>query len=201
VTRGALPPLGHGDGWMIDFTRLKGAVRPVFVAAVIDACSRNVLAIGFLRGEPTSRFAVRLLRRAMTRYGSPTWLVTDKDRAFRNKLVSALLRRHGIGRRHGAVGRKGSIAIIERTWRNMKQEYVRRLFPCRRKAALEKRLNRWRRWHHGERPHQSLGQQTPDDVYRGRPSKRKRNLTAGALSVRFLDGDRRLPILRPRNAA
>ncbi len=43
--------------WMIDFTRLGGVVRPVFVGAVIDAFSRKVLAIGFIRGEPNSRFA------------------------------------------------------------------------------------------------------------------------------------------------
>jgi hypothetical protein len=35
---------------MIGFTRLKGIVRPVFVSAVIDAFSRKVLAIGFVRG-------------------------------------------------------------------------------------------------------------------------------------------------------
>jgi len=36
--------------WMIDFTRLGGSVRPAFVGAVIDAFSRRVLAIGFVRG-------------------------------------------------------------------------------------------------------------------------------------------------------
>jgi len=168
----------------------------VFVGAVIDAFSRKVLAIGFIRGEPNSRFAVRLLRRAMTRHGSPTWLVSDKDRAFRNKLVNALLGRHGIDRRYGAVGRKGSIAIIERFWRSMKNEHVRHLFLYRSTAAIDLRLKRWARWFNTHRPHQGLGQQTPDEVYRGRPPRQTRNLTAGTLSVRFLDGDKRLPILR-----
>jgi putative transposase len=186
---------------MIDFTRLQGVVLPVFVGAVIDALSRKVLAIGFIRGEPNSRFAARLLRTAITRYGSPTCLVSDKDRAFRNRLVNALLHRHGIRRRYGAVGKSGSIAIIERLWRSMKQEYVRHLFLYRSVTAIERRLNGWRRWHNTERPHQGLEQRTPDDVYRGRPPKPTRDLTGGTLHVRFLDGDQRLPILRLRNAA
>ncbi|MHC4732555.1 MAG: DDE-type integrase/transposase/recombinase [Planctomycetota bacterium] len=108
--------------WMIDFTRLGGVVRPAFVGAVIDAFSRRVLAIGFLRREPDGRFGARLLRRALARHGAPTWLVSDKDRALRNKLVNGLLRRHGVRRRYGAVGRQGSIAVIERFWRSAKQE-------------------------------------------------------------------------------
>jgi putative transposase len=187
--------------WMIDFTRLKGVVRPVFVGAVIDAFSRRVLAIGFMRGEPDSDFALRLLREALDRHGAPTWLVSDKDRALRNQLVNALLRRRGIRRRYGAVGKSGSIAIIERMWRSMKQEYVRHLFLYRSTKAIDLRLKRWARWHNAERPHQGLKQQAPDEVYSGRPPGRTRDLTAGTLSVRFLDGDQRLPILRLSRAA
>ncbi|MHC4164699.1 MAG: DDE-type integrase/transposase/recombinase, partial [Planctomycetota bacterium] len=187
--------------WMIDFTRLGGIVRPAFVGAVIDAYSRRVLAIGFLRSEPDRRFAVRLLRRALARHGAPTWLVSDKDRALRNKLVNSLLRRHGVRRRYGAVGRKGSIAIIERFWRSAKQEYVNGLFLYRPKAAIERLVRRYARWFNEERPHQGLRNRTPDEVYRGRPPRAAHKLTGGVLHVRFLDGDRRLPILRLANAA
>ena len=99
------------------------------------------------------------------------------------------------------IGRKGSIALIERTWRSMKQEYVRHLFLHRSIRALEMKLKTWQRWHNGHRPHQGLGQRTPDDVYRRRRPRRARCVTAGTLSVRFLDGDRRLPVLRLRRAA
>lgn len=85
--------------WMIDFTRIGGLVKPAFVCAVIDAYSRQVLSIGFIRGEPNSRFANRLLRRAIGRQGAPTWLVSDHDQALRNKPVNTFLRRHGIRRR------------------------------------------------------------------------------------------------------
>ena len=187
--------------WMIDFTRVGGVVRPLWIGAVIDAFSLRVLAVGAIRDGPSSAFAVRLLRDAIRRGGTPRWLVTDKDSVLRGGLVQRLLTRHGILRRYGAVGRKGSIALIERTWRTLKSEYVRHLLLYRSIRALETRLRRWARWRNGHRPHQGLGQRTLDGIYRGRPPKRVRDTTAGTLSVRFLGGDRRLPILRLRRAA
>ncbi|MHC4932808.1 MAG: DDE-type integrase/transposase/recombinase [Planctomycetota bacterium] len=187
--------------WMIDFTRLGGVVRPAFVGAVIDAFSRRVLAIGFVRREPDGRFATRLLRRAIARHGAPTWLVSDRDRALRNKRVNGLLQSRGIRRRYGAVGRKGSISVIERFWRSLKQEYVNGLFLYRSRTAIEKRLRRYARWFNRERPHQGLRQRTPESVYRGRADRAVRDVAGAVLHVRFLDGDRRLPILRLADAA
>ncbi len=187
--------------WMLDFTRVGGLVRPLWIGAVIDAFSRRVLAVGAICGAPSSAFAVRLLRRAMRRNGTPGWLVTDKDPVLRAGLVQRLLTTHGILRRYGAVGRRGSIALIERTWRSMKQEYVRHLFLHRPVPALEARLRRWARWHNSWRPHQGLGQRTPYDVYFRRRPRKVRSVTAGTMHVRFLDGDSNLPILRLRRAA
>jgi putative transposase len=137
----------------------------------------------------------------MRKNGAPRWLITDKDPVLRGDVVQRLLTQHGILRRYGAVGRKGSIALIERTWLSLKTEYVRHLFLHRSIRALEVRLRAWQRWFNGHRPHQGLGQRTPDDVYRGTRPRKTRDLTAGTLSVRFLDGDPRLPILRLRDAA
>jgi hypothetical protein len=52
---------------MIDFTRLRGILRPVFVGAVLDAFSRKVLAIRVVLGAPTARFAAGLLRGEQSR--------------------------------------------------------------------------------------------------------------------------------------
>jgi putative transposase len=186
--------------WMMDFTKVGGLLQPLWIGAVLDAFSRKVLAIGMVRGGPSARLATRLLQRAFARYAAPTWLVTDQDTALRNAVVNGVLRNHGTRRRYGAVGRKGSIAIIERLWRSLKTEYVRHLFLYRTSGALETRLRRWVRWHNAERPHQGLGQRTPDDVYRNRPPRATRDIVGGTLHVRFLDGDHRLPILRLRRA-
>jgi putative transposase len=190
-----------GHVWMIDFTKVGGVLRPLWIGAAIDAFSRKVLAVGVVSGAPSAALAVRLLRRAIRSHGAPTWLVTDQDTVLRGRLVNALLARHHVRRRYGAVGRSGSIAIIERLWRSMKGEYVRHLFLFASAASMERRVRLWVRWYNAARPHQGLGQRTPDEVFRRRPPKRMRDLTSGTLSVRFLDGDHRLPILRLRRAA
>jgi len=187
--------------WMIDFTRVGGVIRPLWVGAVIDAYSRRVLAIAAIRGAPTAAFAVRLLRRAMRQNATPRWLVSDKDPVLRARKVQRLLTQHGILRRYGAVGRSGSISLIERFWRSMKEEYVRLFFLYRSTTTIDGRLERYRTWFNQERPHQGQRQRTPDDVYFARPEKPTRDIPSGILHVRYHDGDRRLPVLRLRDAA
>ncbi len=187
--------------WMIDFTRLKRCIGPLWVGAVIDAYSRRVLAIGCVRRAPNAAFVCQLLRRATSRHGSPTWLVTDKDPVLRSKRVNALLRKHGTRRRYGRVGKKGSISIIERFWRSLKQEYVRHLFLYRSTTWLDGKLASYATWFNAHRPHQGLGQRSPSDVYAGAPHLAPKIGRCGALHVRFHDGDRRLPVLRLANAA
>ncbi len=83
----------------------------------------------------------------------------------------------------------------------MKQEYVRHLFLYRSSRAIEAGLRQYQTWFNQERPHQGLGQRTPDEVYFDRPCKPTRDTTGSTRHVRFLDGDRRLPVLRLRDAA
>lgn len=159
-----------------------------------------------MAGGPAARVPggvhrVLLLPRAVARHGPPTWLVSDRDRAFRDGRVSEFLQRHAIGRRYGAVGRKSSIALIERFWRSMKTEYVNGLFLYRSQVAIETRLRRYARWYNRERPHWGLANRTPAEVHCQQPERVPRRLTMGTLSVRFLHGDRRLPILRLARAA
>ena len=187
--------------WMIDFTRLKRCIGPLWVGAAIDARSRKVLAIGSIRCGPNAAFAHKLLRRAIMRHGAPTWLVTDKDRVLRSQLVNAFLRRHGVQRRYGRVGKKGSISIIERFWRSMKHEYVRRLFLYRSTKSLDGKLASYATWFNAHRPHQGLHQRTPDEVYSGAPRLLPKVIREGQLHVRFHDGDKHLPVLRLVNAA
>ena len=106
-----------GRIWMIDFTRIGGVVRPLWVGAVIEAYSSRVLAIASVRGAPTAAFALRLLRRAMRENDIPRWLLSDQDPVLRARTVQRLLTKHGIFRHYGAVGKSGSISLIERFWR------------------------------------------------------------------------------------
>ena len=168
---------------------------------MIDAYSRRVLDIGAVHGAPTGAFAALLLRRAIRSNGSPRWLVSDQDPVLRGGRVQRFLTRRGILRRYGAVGKSGSIGLIEWFWRSMKEEYVRPLLLYRSTTTIDGRLDRYRTWFNQERPHQGQRQRIPYDVYFARPEKPTRDIAGGMLHVRFHDGDRRLPVLRLRDAA
>jgi transposase InsO family protein len=189
--------------WLVDFTRVGGIFRSVFVGAVVDAFSRKVLALRVCVAEPTAAFAVRLLREAVVRPGPSDWVVTDHGRQFTSAAFTRALTRRGIRLRFGAVARTGSrsLARVDRFWRSMKTEYARGLFLYRSIRTIERDLTSFVSWFNAERPHVGLALRTPDDVHLGRRRRQPRALTRGVLAVRFLGGDHRLPVLRLRDAA
>ncbi len=199
--RGPLISRHPGHVWLLDFTRVGGPLRSVRVGAVIDAFSRRVLAIGAVPGEPTAAFAVRLLREAVRAAGIPDWVVTDHGRQFTSLAFTRALRRRGIRRRYGAIGQSGSIALIERFWRSLKNEYAGGLFLYRPLRAIGADLARYAKWYNAERPHQGLGNRTPEEVHAGRTRPFRLPPTRAVLRVRYLEDDRALPVLRLRHAA
>jgi transposase InsO family protein len=84
-----------------------GFFHSVRVGAVIDAFSREVLAIGVVAREPTAAFAVRLLRDAIAVAGAPSWVVTVHGSQFTSEAFRLARRRGGIRGRYGALGRSG----------------------------------------------------------------------------------------------
>jgi len=189
--------------WLVDFTRVGGIFRALFVGAVVDALSRKVLALRVCVAEPTAAFAVRLLREAVRGHHAPRHLITDHGRQFTSVAFARALARRGIRHRFGAVARRGSrsLARIDRFWRSLKSEYARGLFLYRPLRSIERDLTSYVSWFNAERPHTGLGLRTPHEVHHGRPRRRPRAITRGVLAVRFVAGDRRLPVLRLRHAA
>ena len=186
---------------MLDFTRLKGRVRKTWVGAIIDVHSRKVMAIASIRRGPTAAFACRLVRAAVKEHGSATWFVTDQDPILRHaKKFNAVLRRHGMRRRYGAVGKKGSIAIIERFWKSMKVEYARHLNRHASIKSIDRKLTSYAQWFNTHRGHQGLDGMTPDEVFFEENARTPFRRTDGVLHVSFVDGDARLPILELRAA-
>jgi putative transposase len=193
-------PSRPGQVWVIDFTKVGGFFRRIAVAVVLDAFSRKILALRISAGETDAALTCRLVREAMTRYGNPRWVVTDRGLQFRARAFKAPLRRRRIGRRYAALG-DANLARMDRLWRTMKEEFARGLLLYLPLKTIERQLRAWSRWHNSERPHSSLGCRTPDEVHEGRRLPRPRHDVAGALEVRFVDGEKNLPVFRLRSAA
>ncbi|MCK6460201.1 MAG: DDE-type integrase/transposase/recombinase, partial [Planctomycetes bacterium] len=128
--------------WLVDFTRVGGLFRSVFIGAVVDAFSRRVLALRVCAKEPTAAFAVRLLREAVLGHAQPRHLITDYGRQFTSAAFKRALARRGIRHRFGAVARRGSrsLARIDRFWRSLKTEYAHGLFLYRPLRSIERDL-------------------------------------------------------------
>jgi len=62
-------------------------------------------------------------------------------------------------------GKYGSIAVVERFIRSMKNECCRRIVVPMRVAKLRVEVSLYFVWYNHHRPHQELGGRTPDEVY------------------------------------
>jgi hypothetical protein len=111
-----------------------------------------------------------------------------------------------VKQRFGAVGRKSSIALIERLWKTLKDTLgLRLLWPLAAEDLMEKVEMGLVHYAHF-RPHQGLAGSTPAEVYfgrtpahlaaipppRGRPGEGPTDLP---FRVEYLDAGRMLPVL------
>ena len=135
-------------------------------------------------------------------------------------------RRKRLRPRFGAVGQDGSIALIERFIRTMKDEGTRRWLVPQRQTDFQRELTHFVAWYNEYRPHPAFGGSTPDEVYfRLRPANRRprieprqrwprrspcagpQTLIAGqpgdrfTLGIDFCGGLRHLPIVSLKRAA
>ncbi len=199
--------------WMADLTEIPGLFR-IFsfkLAVVFDAFSRMPLASRLFLIEPGSKQIARLFKKAAAAHGSPRHFVSDQGTQFTAAAFRKTLERIGTRQRFGAVGKIGSIALIERFWRTLKGLLALRSLRPLVVGDLRRRLALGLFYYAYLRPHEALGGATPAEIYfastpvhlaavhppRGTPGQRPR---ASPFAIRFLDPERRLPFLVPRAA-
>src|ERR1039457_4937397 len=115
--------------WMVDLTDVKGlfGLATFKVAVVFDAFSRMALSVTVFCKEASALEISRFVSRTARRHGWPAHFVSDRARCFRGQVSRSKLRRLAVKQRFGAVGKKGSIALIERLWRTLKDALGLRL--------------------------------------------------------------------------
>ena len=93
---------------------------------------------------------------------------------FRSRSLKHWCRHHAVRQRFGAIGKRGSIAVVERFIRTLK-ESMRSLtgIPLRRRL-FHLEVGRAISWYNADRPHTTLKGATPDEVYAGRRPACKR---------------------------
>ncbi|CUI09069.1 Mobile element protein [Janthinobacterium sp. CG23_2] len=108
---------------------------------------------------------VDCLEDALREHGKPEVFNSDQGSQFTSKAFTDVLKREGVDISMDGRGRALDNIFVERLWRNVKYEDVY-LKGYANMAELMVGLAQYFAFYNAERPHQSLGYETPASVYR-----------------------------------
>ena len=124
------------------------------------------MGIAVYEQQPTSETVRTFLGGAIRQARSaPRVLITDHGSQFTDRGFGRWCRRRGIRRRFGAVGKHGSLSVIERLIRTLKKECTRKLIVPYDRSDFRRELEMFVEWYNAHRPHSGLDVRTPDEVY------------------------------------
>jgi hypothetical protein len=142
--------------WQIDHSDQK--IDDKYVISVIDDCSRKSLA--FLPvNRVTTEIVVKLIDDLTKIYGKPRQILTDNGSAYglksKHSKFDRKLRKRNIEHIRGAIHSPTTQGKVERLFQTFKREFK----YCNEDPEL------WRIRYNHFRPHMSLNNKTPDEIY------------------------------------
>lgn len=138
------------------------------VAAVVDTFSRRVIGFRVFDSAPTASDLRPFFAQCIRTEGErPRYLVSDKGSQFTDEAHRRWCKKLGVVLRYAATGSRRATAIIERFFRSMKTEWLRRIQIPLRAIEMHAELQRYVDWYHTHRPHQGLRGRTPSEVFSG----------------------------------
>ncbi len=150
--------------WSTDITYCRLPRGFAYLVAVIDWYSRKVLAWR-VSNSMDSSFCVDCLEDALHGNGKPEIFNSDQGSQFTSTAFTDVLKREGVAISMDGRGRALDNIFVERLWRSFKYEDLY-LKGYSNMAELTLGLTEYFAFYNNERPHQSLGYQTPTAVYR-----------------------------------
>jgi len=150
--------------WSTDITYIRMANGFVYVVAIMDWYSRYVLSWA-LSATMELDFCVAALKRALRR-GRPEIFNSDQGSQFTSEKFTGELETRGVTISMDGRGRCFDNIFIERLWRSLKHEEVY-LHDYEQVPDARAGIGNWFRFYNQQRPHQSLGNRTPAELYRG----------------------------------
>ncbi len=159
-----VPVVKPNHVWSTDITYIRLARGFVYLVAIIDWYSRRVLSWR-ISNTMDAVFCVDCLEDALRTHGKPEIFNSDQGSQFTSEAFTGVLKREGVEISMDGRGRAFDNIFVERLWRNVKYEDVY-LKGYTLMGELMIGLADYFAYYNGERPHQALGDRTPDDVYR-----------------------------------
>ena len=185
------------------------------------------MGFAIFRTRPTSEEVTAALDRIIDlEKAKPKHLIVDQGREFKcEHFEEKWCKQHDVLPRFGAVNKHGSIAVVERFHRTLK-EILRLTIISEDQLQFEREVTLIIEWYNEHRPHNKLEGKTPNEVYFSRPAANGQprhelrqhwprdspcakpqvdvNGAPGdpiVLEIDSLEGRRHLPLIRARRAA
>jgi putative transposase len=191
---------------MADLTEIPSLFRlfSFKLAVILDVFSRFPLAAGVFSCEPSGSEMAGLFREAAERFGPPKHFVSDRGSQFTSDIFQTAVQDAGVSHRFGALGKVGSIALVERFWKTAKTLLHLRPPLCQRE--LERRTEPALFYYAYLRPHQGLDGATPAEVFFGQPpapqcaispprARPREGPARAPFQIAYLDSERFFPVL------
>jgi putative transposase len=149
--------------WSTDITYIRLAKGFAYLVAIIDWYSRKVLSWR-ISNSMEAVFCVDCLEDALRIHGKPEVFNSDQGSQFTSDAFTGVLKRESVTISMDGRGRAFDNIFVERLWRSVKHEDVY-LNGYATMGELLVGLSKYFIFYNGERPHQSLKNQTPDVVH------------------------------------
>ncbi|MEV5785005.1 IS3 family transposase [Streptomyces sp. NPDC052287] len=167
------------EKWCGDITYVQVGGTWLYLACVLDICSRRVLGWSMATHMRTELVVDALKMAVATRGGSVAGVIFHADRGsqYTSGAFAQVCHRFGIRRSMGRVGSSYDNALAESFWQGLKRETVhQRLFTTISQARLE--LFQWLTYYNGRRRHSSLGYLSPVEFEQQHQTERRLTLAA-----------------------
>jgi len=149
--------------WCADITYIPVQHGFLYLVAIMDWATRYVLSWR-LSNTMDAGFCVEALNDALARYATPEIFNTDQGSQFTSLDFTGVLRDASVAISMDGRGRCMDNIFIERLWRSLKYEAVY-LHELTDGFKAERVIGEWIDFYNTERPHSSLGGQTPAEAY------------------------------------
>ena len=149
--------------WCADITYIPMRRGFLYLVAIMDWYSRKVLAWR-LSNSLDADFCIAALEDALMNYGIPEIFNTDQGSQFTSYPFTQVLKDAQIKISMDGKGRWMDNIMIERLWRSLKYECVY-LNAFEVGSETRQGIGKWINFYNERRPHSSLDDYTPDEVY------------------------------------
>ena len=149
--------------WAMDITYIPMARGFVYLAAVVDWFSRRILTWKLSITMDTS-FCIEALEEALSMNEKPEIFNTDQGSQFTSETFTERLKKEGIKISMDGRGRWRDNVFVERVWKSIKYEEVY-LHAYESVSQARASIGRYIDFYNTIRPHSSLRELTPDQVY------------------------------------